>query len=842
MNRRRLVVLLISCVLLVSVVPMKNMPFSSPAVVHSGPVYTPIMRVQADVDKNHDGVEDGLDQEIADRLGNGTAQEYVNVTVMLNAEPTVHDADVFVSSGGYLTTSPWTYAIYGFGGRIPYDNIEVFTERCPDVLLVEEEAICHSTLAYAAQQVGARTYVWSTLDLQGDSNSSVAVIDTGIDASHPDFSPGYGSQSFSKKIVGWNDQVGTSTSPYDDNGHGSHVSGLAAGDGFYSIDASGRATATWGFNQQVSNGDTYFAGGMMVNKTGTITLTVKWARTGSAKLTSLLLYYGDKTLDTSLWTPAASVSTPSQNTWYTLTYDVASVPSGGYDMYHPLAATSGTGNLYVVYTISWPYSPPADGFSAWTGIAPQSKLVGVKVLNNIGSGTSTGLINGIDWIISNRITYHVTVASMSLGFSSEVASVDSAVVNLVNSGVTVIVAAGNGASGSNSIYTPGSVDEVITVAAMNQFDNIASFSSQGGASHESGGKTTKPDITAPGGSFYAAPLFSVDSNYNDAEGQWPDVQANDSAPMQGTSMATPVVAGAASIVIQAMGGYANWQWTRSQALQPKMILLMTATETYPNLREAGSSSTSPTLDLGGKDVHEGYGRLNLDAAADAVLKTYRIGTTVSDTLGMPPSPGNVSVLGQRLAWARNVQLVSGLKYNFTLSVPSGADYDLYLYNTTGNAYGEPVILANSTKAVAGGFENITYTPALSGRYYVIVKRAREDTGTGQFTLTSSTSQTVHLLLTVDPNQSTYTRNQPVTLRVDVLNQLDPPLDSTLTLTVTGPGDYYYFDFQSINVKADAVGEYSFTWNVPALAGTYVVEAGLVPSRLTAYGAAWLEVA
>ena len=121
-----------------------------------------------------------------------------------------------------------------------------------------------------------------------------------------------------------------------------------------------------------------------------------------------------------------------------------------------------------------------------------------------------------------------------------------------------------------------------------------------------------------------------------------------------------------------------------------------------------------------------------------------------------------------------------------------------------------------------------------------MKRAREDTGTGQFTLTSSTSQTVHLLLTVDPNQATYTRSQPVTLRVNVLNQLDPPLSSTLTLTVTGPGDYYYFDFQSINVTADAANEYSFSWDIPNVAGTYVIEVDLVP-QLTAYDAAWLKV-
>jgi serine protease AprX len=419
--------------------------------------------------------------------------------------------------------------------------------------------------------------------------------------------------------------------------------------------------------------------------------------------------------------------------------------------------------------------------------------------------------------------------------------VESAVANLVNNGVTTVVAAGNGGPNGNFIYSPGSVDEVITAAAMNQFDNVARYSSQGGNS-TSTGKTVKPDITAPGGSFYAVPLFSADSNNGDAQSKWADIQANDSAPLQGTSMATPVVAGAANIVIQAMGGYSAWKWTRSQALQPKTILLMTATETYPNPREALSEypQYSPTLDRGGKDVHEGYGRLNVDAAADAVLKTYRIGTTVSNTLGMPPSLTNISVLGQSLAWARNVQLFSGLKYNFTLSVPSGADYDLYLYNTTGNTYGEPVILANSTKAVNGGFENITYTPSLSGTYYVVVKRAREDTGAGQFTLTSSAGQTVHLLLTAEPNQATYTRSQSVTFAVSVLNQMNPSLDSTLTLTVTGPAGYY-FDFQRMSVTADAVNEYSFTWDIPDVAGTYVVEASLVPAVLTAYDAVWLEV-
>jgi subtilisin family serine protease len=333
-------------------------------------------------------------------------------------------------------------------------------------------------------------------------------------------------------------------------------------------------------------------------------------------------------------------------------------------------------------------------------------------------------------------------------------------------------------------------------------------------------------------------LFSVDSNYNDAEGGWLDAVANDSAPMQGTSMATPVVAGAAQTLVEALGGFAGWNYTRDQALMPKMLLLMTATETYPNARESGAS---PTLERGDKDVQEGYGRINVDAAADAVLKTYWTGTTVVDSLGSPPSLSDISVVGERLAWARNIQLVSGVSYNFSLSVPAGADYDLYLYDTTGNAFGEPVILTKSTTAGVGVNESVAYTPALSGEYFVVVKRAREDTGDGQFILSSTPSQAVHLLLNVEPQQATFQGGQLVSFAVTVFNQLSPALGATLTLTVTGPDGYYLYDFQSIAVVADDVKDYSFSWVVPDAAGTYVVEVGLVPVQLTAYDSAWLQV-
>ena len=797
----------------------------TPTTVSNSSDFKPTMSKPYWVDKDNNEIADALDEEIANRTLNNTAEDYVNVIVALKAQPTIDDANTFIQSGGYVSTSPWTYALYGFGGQIPYSRIANFVRSDTNVLLVEKEQISHTQIAYAAQQVGARTYVWNTLGLQGDSNSSIGVVDTGIDGSHPDFSPGFGSGNFSKKIVGWNNQINGIATPFDDNGHGSHVSGLAAGDGFFSTDASGYATATWGANLGVASSGTYYVSGIMVNRTGPITIKVKWANSGSlpSTLSAIQLRYGDKTLSTSSWTQVASASTPSQNTSYTLIYNVASTPSGGYDMYHvSMTLTNGLmGNLWVAFTMSWPYTPPSDGLSAWTGIAPHAKLVGVKVLDNTGSGTDTGLINGINWIIANRITYHITVASMSLGFGSEVSTVDSALVNLVNSGVTTVVAAGNSGSGANYIYTPGSVDEVITVAAANQFDNIASYSSQGGTSRYTG-KTTKPDISAPGGSFYATPLFSVDSNYNDADGQWSDVQANDAAPMQGTSMATPVVSGAVNVIIQAIGGFSNWQYTRSQALQPKMVLLMTATETYPDLREGGSSSTSPALNRGGKDVHEGYGRLNLDAAVDAVLKTYQIGTTVNEKLGRPPTLTDISVLGQKLVWARKVQLNTEGKYNFTLTVPTGADFDLFLYNGTGTYYGDPAIVAKSTNATTGGREQIVLNAPYNGTYYLVVKRAIEATEGGTFTLTSAFTPKHNVgVVSVEPSRTSVYVGNKLNISVTVKNMGL----NTESFNITAFYNNTIIGMQNTNLMASATTTLTFPWNTSAITPShYTVKA------------------
>jgi hypothetical protein len=100
---------------------------------------------------------------------------------------------------------------------------------------------------------------------------------------------------------------------------------------------------------------------------------------------------------------------------------------------------------------------------------------------------------------------------------------------------------------------------------------------------------------------------------------------------------------------------------------------------------------------------------------------------------------------------------------------------------------------------------------------------------------------VHLLLTVEPSQSTYTGGQALTFTVNVFSHSYVAFEPSLALTVTGPAGYGFFDVQPILVPAGTVGEYSFTWAFPEVAGTYVVEVSLVPAQLTAYDEVWLKV-
>ncbi|MFW9970232.1 MAG: S8 family serine peptidase [Candidatus Odinarchaeota archaeon] len=610
----------------------------------------------------------------------------------------------------------------GFAGEI---NFTALTEFCDTLrqfnipFFIEEDRTYQAQLYYTSKNMNLRPYVWNNLSYDGDEYSSIAIVDTGVDDSHNFFNPGYPG-----KIVGWRDEVNFSSLPYDDNGHGTHVSGIASGIGSPSYDVRARTVTTAAYNFDYTGWDVlpglyvFNWTRFNVTDTGLMELFCEFDDfTPSFDDVDfwVYLYYGNTLVD--------SYVVDSDSWSHTLSYNATSDSLGMYSFRFALNLIDGDPDGYVSdfnirfrSEIHWPFDPPQFGCGdPWKGVAPDANLVGVKVLDQYGSGLTSTIISGIEWVIMNKMFFNITSMSLSLGGDPGNTAMINAVNSAVENGIVTVVSAGNDGPGGNNVGSPGDADNVITVAAMSYNDEITDYSSQGGSSYS--GNTVKPDITAPGGSINNLQMFSADSNDNDGETAYPvEGYVNDLQGDQGTSMSAPVVAGASNLLIEAMGGHQSWSYTANEAKRVKALLLMTATETYPLLRETYDSIDSPVLNRGGKDVHEGYGRLNVDIAIEAYTQELILGSHLNAWItNSLINPFNKHGLGSY------VNLLSDQNYKITLDVPSGADFDLHLYSENSSSIGEPIMVASSTSSGLGVDEVITYTAKNTGKYFLIVK-------------------------------------------------------------------------------------------------------------------------
>ncbi|SCE24972.1 S8 family peptidase [Streptomyces sp. OspMP-M43] len=153
------------------------------------------------------------------------------------------------------------------------------------------------------------------------------------------------------------------------------------------------------------------------------------------------------------------------------------------------------------------------------GVAKKAKIVAVRVLNNSGSGTTAGVIAGVDWITANHVAS--SVANVSLGGGPSTA-LDNAVRQSIASGVTYSIAAGN-SNAPASGFSPARVETALTVGATTRTDARATYSNHG----------PLVDLFAPGSDITAGWATSDTATYTG----------------NGTSFAAPHVAGAAAVYL-----------------------------------------------------------------------------------------------------------------------------------------------------------------------------------------------------------------------------------------------------------------------------------------------------
>ncbi|MCG3225105.1 MAG: S8 family serine peptidase, partial [Candidatus Heimdallarchaeota archaeon] len=590
-----------------------------------------------------------------------------------------------------------------------------------------ENAVGEALLYNVTEQFGVRDIWQASLGMgyTGNSDKAIAILDTGIDDTHLD-------SAFT--LAYWQDFVGANASlsspvyyptATDLAEHGTHCASIAASSGAQTTTGAWKVTDSGFF--PITDGWHYYGTGFYIPTAQTVTINFSWSNSGGT------VYVG---FEDELGVDVANnYFSPASGGVGTFSYSISS--AGWYWPYY--GSVSGeAGNFYsaeVAYNSGWT-NPYTDGRGPFTGVAPDSQIVGLKVLDDFGITYTSQFLLGLDWLYNNGQDYDVTVASMSLGFGQIVSSVDTAITNIVrNKGIVCVAAAGNGGTSAGGIFSPASCVDVISVGAVNKANEIAYYSSVGTALYP------HIDVVAPGGSWaYSGsaapyqPIIAGDSNDGDeaysyvtSSYQTPgiDYYSNNFRGMQGTSMACPFVAGVAQLVIDAMIDAGEWEYSWAVAKKVKQIICMGTSElrnleaTLANGGETydGDSDGTPQvtpINRVTKDYTEGWGSIYPIAAIEAVTSWMTVGTPETVSLS--------GKLGETRVIIRQVDLESGTLYrmegNFT--VTNFIDADLLLFKENPSETGDPMLYAACTLGIVAN-ESLIFNVPEDGTYYFVVK-------------------------------------------------------------------------------------------------------------------------
>ena len=300
-----------------------------------------------------------------------------------------------------------------------------------------------------------------------------------------------------------------------------------------------------------------------------------------------------------------------------------------------------------------------DGASSngqYSGEAPGAKLVSIKVAGATGQTDLATLILGLQWAIVHQSMYGIKVLNISLGFqpteSTVINPLDLAVQAAWNSGITVVVSAGNAGPFNGTILSPGDDPLVITVGALDDMaspsaggDEMTNFSSAGPTSPDG---WVKPDLVTSGRSVVslAAPGSTIYDNFPSAR------VGSANFVGSGTSFSAAITSGAAALVLADNPG-----------LTPNQV----------KARLLGTTSPGPV----GNPFVDGHGALNAYAAATSGSMNFS-----QSAVGLLPTlPGaTVSLSPTRPVDTWNKNLWSGMSWSQPPA--TGWAWNGYAWNAT----------------------------------------------------------------------------------------------------------------------------------------------------------------
>jgi serine protease AprX len=277
----------------------------------------------------------------------------------------------------------------------------------------------------------------------------------------------------------------------------------------------------------------------------------------------------------------------------------------------------------------------------YKGVAPNARLVSIKIAGRDGSSDITHVLAAIQWAVSFKSTYGIRVLNLSLGTDSTqpylLSPLDGAVERAWDAGIVVTVSASNNGPGPGTVTKPADDPLVITVGALDDKgtpgradDIMAGFSGEGPTAADG---LAKPDLVASGRSVISlrAPNSKVDSAYPGSRVGSAYFKGS------GTSFSTAVVSGSAALLLD-----------REPTLTPDQV----------KARLLGTAAPGP---VGDPDV-DGHGSVDTYAAAHA-------GTFNSANQGVVRSLGSGSLQLDRGSLKINIQTGTGFDPLFRLLSP-----------------------------------------------------------------------------------------------------------------------------------------------------------------------------